>query len=175
MSTQKITSKLVIDEAELERLGLFGQTIYTLNYDLYSEKNLTKAKQAKMTKEQKEASKRFNKLARVFRNKIVFTLKFKLSAIHLLESLWLLDGDKLDLAVSEIEQIKTDAKRKGFEDVGERIKIIPIFTTVAGHESYEEKKADFILDFIMEHVKMCEKGIKDNEWHNQVCGVLKSV
>jgi hypothetical protein len=159
-TTQKTTNKLVIDENALEELGLCGTTIYTINYDMYSEKYLTKKQQEKMTKEQREANKRFNKLARIFRNKIIFTLKFKLHATKFLESLWLLDGDKLDLAVSEIDQIKADAKRKGFEDIDGRIKVIPIITTNDGFQHYEDRKAEFVLEFIMEHVKYAEDGIK---------------
>jgi hypothetical protein len=159
--TDKKTNKLIIDEQALEELGLKGSTIYTCEYDMYSEKYLTDAEKRKLTKEQKDANERFNKLARIFRNKIVFSLKFKLDAIKHLESSWLLDGDKLDLAVSEIEQIKTDAKRKGFDDIDQRIKIIPIFTTPDGFENYKDKKAEFILSFIMEHVKMAEEGVKN--------------
>ena len=156
--TQK-TNKLIIDENALEALGLYGQTIYTLNYDMYSEKYFTNAQKSRMNTEQVEANKRFNKLARIYRNKLVFTLKFKLSATHLLESLWLVYGDKLDMAVDEIEQIKSSAKSKGFEDIDQRIKIIPIFTTPEGFEHYEDKKAEFVLEFLMEHVKYAEEGI----------------
>jgi hypothetical protein len=161
MSAQKTTNKLVIDEKALEALGLHSETIYSLEYDLYSEKYLTDAQSRKLTKEQREANKRFNKLARVIRNKIAFTLKFKLDAVKHLESSWFLNGDKLDIAVAEIEQIKTDAKRKGFDDIDSRVRIIPIFTTPEGFENYKDKKAEFILNFIMEHVKMAEDGLKD--------------
>lgn len=160
MSTPKKTNKLVIDEKALEELGLCGETIYTIEYDLYSERYLTDADKRKMNKEQRDANARFNKLARIFRNKIVFTLKFKLDAVKHLESSWLLDGDKLDLAVNEIEELKTDAKRKGFEDIDQRIKIIPIFTTPEGFQHYDDKKAEFVLEFLMEHVKYAEEGIK---------------
>jgi hypothetical protein len=162
MSAQnKTTNKLVIDEKALEALGLHGETIYTVEYDMYSEKYLTDAQKRKMTKEAKLANERFNKLARIFRNKIVFALKFKLDAVKHLESSWLLDGDKLDLAVAEFDDIKNKAKSKGFDDIDRRIKIIPIFTTPVGFENYKDKKAEFILDFIMEHVKMAEEGVKD--------------
>jgi hypothetical protein len=100
-------------------------------------------------------------LARVIRNKIAFTLKFKLDAVKHLESSWFLNGDKLDIAVAEIEGIKAQAKTKGFDDIDSRIRIIPIFTTPEGFENYKDKKAEFILNFIMEHVKMAEDGVKD--------------
>lgn len=162
MSNQtKTTNRLVIDETALEQLGLYGSTMYSLEYDLYSEKYLTDAQNRKLTKEGREANKRFNKLARIIRNKMAFTLKFKLNAVHHLESSWFLDGDKLDIAIQEIEEIKAKAKAKGFDDIDSRIKIIPIFTTPEGHESYQDRKAEFILDFVMEHVKMAEDGLKD--------------
>jgi hypothetical protein len=154
------TNRLVIDAKALEELGLHSETIYIVEYDLYSEKYLTDAQKRKMTKEAREANKRFNKLSRVFRNKIVFALKFKLDAVKHLESSWLLDGEKLDIAVAEFDDIKNKAKSKGFDDIDRRIKIIPIFTTPIGYENYKDKKAEFILDFIMEHVEMAEKGLK---------------
>src|SRR5208337_2086877 len=162
MSNQTITTnKLVIDEKALTDLGLCGTAMYSLEYDLYSEKNLTDAQNRKLTKEARTANKNFNKLARVIRNKMAFTLKFKLNAVHHLESSWFLDGDKLDIAIQEIEDIKQKAKAKGFDDIDSRIKIIPIFTTPEGHESYQDQKAEFILNFIMEHVAYAEKGLKN--------------
>lgn len=162
MSNQtKTTNKLVIDEKALEELGLSGQTLYIIEYDMYSEKYLTDIQKRKLTKEQREANERFNKLGRIFRNKLLFALTFKINATKHLESSWLLDGEKLDEAVAEIEGIKAQAKTKGFDDIDSRIRIIPIFTTPDGFESYKDKKAEFILDFIMEHVKMAEEGVKD--------------
>lgn len=160
MSAQKTTNKLVIDEKALEALGLHGETIYIVEYDMYSEKYLTDAQKRKMTKEAREANKRFNKLARIFRNKIVFALKFKLEAVKHLESNWIIDGEKFDMAVAEFDDIKAKAKAKGFDDIDRRIKIFPIFTTPEGNETYKDKKAEFILQFIMEHVEMAEKGLK---------------
>ena len=153
--------KLVIDEQALEKLGLHGESIFTVNYDMYSERYFTDSQKRKMSKEQRAANKLFNKLARIYRNKLVFALKFKLNGVRLLESLWLLDEDKLDSAIAEFEDIKAKAKAKGFDDIDKRIKIIQIFTTPEGHETYEEKKVEFILQFIMEHVEMAEKGLKE--------------
>ena len=108
------TSRLIIDAKALEELGLDPTVLYVVEYDLYSEKNLTKAQAQRMTQEQRDANKRFNKLARKIRSKIIFTLLFKLHAKKNLESSWFLDGDGLDEAVAEFEAIKQDAKRKGF-------------------------------------------------------------
>lgn len=165
MSTQKVTSKLVIDETALENLGLSGETIYVVEYDMPSKFPLTKEQKKTMSKEQVAKYEKFKKLARVFRNRLIFALKFKLDATKHLESNWLLDGDKLDTAVQEIEAIKTEMKTKGagfkeFENADERIKIIPIFTTPTGAEHYEDKKAEFILEFTMEHVQYAEHGLK---------------
>jgi len=160
MDNQK-SNKLIIDEKALEALGLHGSTIYTIEYDLYSEKTLSKKDKDRLTKEQRDANERFNKLARIIRNNVVFSLKFHLDAIKHLESSWLLDGEKLDIAVQEIEEIKAKAKTKGFNDIDNRIKIIPIFTTNEGFEHYEDKKAEFVLEFLMEHVKYAEEGVKD--------------
>jgi len=155
------SNKLIIDEKALEALGLHGKSIWTIEYDLYSEKTLSKKDKDRLTKEQRDANERFNKLARIIRNNVVFSLKFHLDAIKHLESSWLLDGEKLDEAVQEIEEIKAKAKAKGFDDIDNRIKIIPIFTTNEGFEHYEDKKAEFVLEFLMEHVKYAEEGVKD--------------
>jgi len=159
-TTQKTTNKLVIDAKALEELGLNPEVLYVVEYDLYSERYLTKLEAQKMTQEQRDANKRFNKLARIVRNKMVFTLKFKLDATKNLESSWFIDGDKLDLAVSEIEAIKTNAKQKGFSDIDERIKVIPLITDSIGAEHYEDKKSEFILQFIMEHIAYMELALK---------------
>lgn len=165
MDNQKTTNKLVIDEKALEELGLSGETIYVVEYDMPSKFPLTKEQKRKLSKEEIIAYEKFKKLARIFRNKLIFTLKFKLDATKHLESNWLLEGEKLDTAVNEIEAIKADMKNRGrgysqFEDADKRIKIIPIFTTVEGVEHYTDKKAEFVLEFIMEHVKYAEDAIK---------------
>lgn len=165
MDNQKTTTKLIIDEKALEQLGLSGSAIYTVEYDMPSKFPLTKEQKKAMNKEQLLAYERFKKLARIFRNKLIFALKFKLEAVRHLESNWLLEGENLDTAVNEIEAIKADMKVKGrgikeFEEADQRIKIIPIFTTNEGFEHYEDKKAEFVLEFLMEHVKYAEEGIK---------------
>jgi hypothetical protein len=159
----KTTNRLILDAKALEELGLNSEVLYVCEYDLYSERYLTDAEKRRMNTEQKDANKRFNKLARIIRNKMVFTLKFKLDATKNLESSWFIDGDKLDLAVSELENLKADAKRKGFSDIDNRIKIIPLITNDVGFEHYEDKKAEFVLEFLMEHVEYAEKGIKNKK------------
>jgi hypothetical protein len=155
------SDKLVIDEKALEELGLAGETIYTLEYDLYAEKNLTREMKAKMSPEEIKGNERFNTLAREFRNKLAFTLKFKLYATKHLESSWLLDGEHLEIAINALEELKAEMREKGFNDCDKRIKIIPIFTTEEGFQHYEDKKAEFIFEFLMEHVRYTEEGIKE--------------
>jgi hypothetical protein len=164
MST-KTSNKLVIDETALEELGLHGETIYCVEYDMPSRFPLTKAQKKTLNKEQLLAYERFKKLARIFRNKLIFALKFNLDATKHLESNWLIEGDKLDVAISAIEGIKADMKNRGrgikeFEEADNRIKIIPVITTAEGFQHYEDKKAEFVLEFLMEHVKYAEEGIK---------------
>lgn len=161
-------NKLVIDEKALERLGLHGETIYVVEYDMPSRFPLTKAQKSKLTKEQLKADEIFRKLARKFRNDLIYELKFNLNATKHLESNWLIEGDKLEVAVDHIEEIKTEIKAKAqaykeFENIDEKIKIIPVFTTNEGFEHYEDKKAEFVLEFLMEHVKYTENGIKNQK------------
>ena len=155
------TEKLIIDEKALEELGLSSETIYTLEYDLYAEKELTKEQKKSLSPEEIKANERFNKIAREYRNKLAFLLKFKLYATKHLQSSWLLNGERLETAVSEIEAFKEELKAKGFNDIDKRIKIIPIFTTTEGFQHYEDKKAEFVLEFIFEHVNYAETGIKE--------------
>jgi hypothetical protein len=157
------SNKLIIDEKALEELGLCGETIYAIEYDLYGEKNLTPSEKKTLSKEEKAQVERNNKIGRELRNKLVFTLKFKLFATKHLESSWLLDGEHLDEAVSEIEGIKNEFKAKGFADCDKRIKIVPIITTSEGFQHYEDKKAEFVLEFVFEHVKYAETGIKEQK------------
>jgi hypothetical protein len=155
------SNRLVMDEKALAELGLHDEAIYTVEYDLYSEVDLTPQQKRKLTTEEQKEIKRKNDLSREFRNKLVFVLKFKLNATKHLESSWLIDGEFLDQTVSKLESLKAEMKAKGFTDCDKRIKIIPIFTTDEGYEHYEDKKAEFVLEFVMEHVKYAEDGIKN--------------
>lgn len=161
MDTQKIRNKLIIDEKALETLGLHGKGFYVVEYDMYSEKAISPNQKKILTVEEKTRIENNNKLSREFRNKLTFALKFKLHATKHLESSWIIEGETLDNAVAEIEGLKNQMKSKGFLDCDERIKIIPIFTDNEGYQHYDDKKAEFILEFLMEHVKYTEMGIKE--------------
>ena len=155
---------LLIKPEDLEKLGLHGEAIYSLEYDMPSELDVTsgqKARIKKMSVEERKAIEKKSKLAREFRNKLIFALKFKLRAVKHLDSNWFLDSTQLEATISEIEQLKKDMKQKGFEDIDNRVRIIPIFTDNEGFQSFEDKKAEFILNFIYEHIKYAERGTKE--------------
>ena len=155
---------LMIKPEDLEKLGLHGEAIYSLEYDMPSELDVTngqKARIKKMSVEERKAIEKKSKLAREFRNKLLFALKFKLHASKHLDSSWLLDNQYLETAINELEQLKRDMKAKGFDDVDKRIRVIPLITNSEGIESYEDKKAEFVLNFIYEHIKYAERGTKE--------------
>jgi hypothetical protein len=67
----------------------------------------------------------------------------------------------LDTTIKELEELKAKMTSEGFKDVDKRIKIVPVLTNAEGFTHYEDKKAEFILDFLMEHVRYAEEGIND--------------
>jgi hypothetical protein len=123
---------------------------------LHSEKKIGE----KLSKEAKKELKARNDLSREFRNSLIFLLKYKLKATKHLESCWIIDEKRLDLAIDGLEGLKDKMKAKGFKNVDERLRIIPILTTDEGIQNYDDKKAEFLLDFTMEHVQYMEKAIK---------------
>lgn len=150
------TSDLVIDKKALEKMGLNAEALFTLEYDLDSPLKIRKS----LSPEQKKELEARNKLAREIRNRLEFILKFHLKAWRHLESSYIINEEKLDIAVKKIEELKTQAKARGFNDIDQRIKIIPIFTNNEGFEHYEDKKAEFLLNFAFEHIRYLEKGIR---------------
>jgi len=162
-----MVDKLVIDESALEELGLHGETIYLVEYDMNSETKIDKVGDhfyhngKLITQEEKEGLDKKNELARKYRNQLLFSLKFKLLATKHLESAWWINGEMLDTTIRELEEMKAKMKADGFKDVDKRVKIIPVLTNVEGFTHYEDKKAEFILDFLMEHVRYAEEGIND--------------
>lgn len=149
--------KLVLDTKALEQMGFKDEAIYIIEYDLpYDRKVLPKT----ASDEQKKANARLNQLAREFRNALKYMLRFKLNATKHLQSCWIIPEKSLNLAVEQLEQLKQQMEAKGFQNVDKRIRIIPILTTLEGYESFQERKAEFLLDFAMEHIRYAEKGIK---------------
>ncbi len=153
----KMVDKLIIDESALAKLGLHGETIYLVEYDMASEQKITQDMKLTKTAEELKQVEERNKLARDFRNDLVYKLKFNLNATKHLESAWWIDGAYLDQTIREIEGLKDEAKEKGFGDIDKRIKIVPVFTTTEGFQHYEDKKAEFVLEFLMEHIRYGEK------------------
>ena len=154
-----MTENLVMDEKTIAEMGFVNETIYTVEYDLHSKLKIPKD----ATNDVKAEMKAHNTLAVEFRNKLFFILKFKIMATRHLESSWIIEQKYLANAISEIETLKTEMKEKGFKDVDQRIKIIPVLTTTEGFEHYENKKAEFLIEFLMEHVRYCEKGKDDGK------------
>jgi len=151
------TDKLILDSTALEEMGVKSEAIYLIEYDLHSEIKIPKS----YTEQQRKEAKKHNRLAREFRNKLIHLLKFKLMATQHLESCWVIEETRLETAIKGLEDLKEQMKAKGFSNVDKRLRIIPILTTEEGFEHYEDKKAEYLLSFAMEHIKYLENGIKE--------------
>ena len=149
--------KLVLDSEALDKMGFADEPVYLIEYDLHTEHKITD----RMTVEQKTVVKKRNKLARNFRNRLIFLLKFNLKATQHLQSCWIIDEKRLEKAIEGLEELKEEMKAKGFSDVDKRLRIIPILTTKEDFDHYEDKKAEFLLNFAMEHIKYMENAKKD--------------
>jgi len=138
---------LVLDKDALEKLGLHSEALYALEYDLpsnYLQKIDKKTKQ----------------FLEFMRWKMVYQLKYKLRAIRNLNSSWFIDGERLNDAEEFVESMKQQYASKGF-NMDKKIRIIPILTTTEGFQSYEDKKAEFLLEFLHESLEKVEKGLSD--------------
>lgn len=151
-----LTNKLILNDKALAEMGFAEEAIYLIEYDMNSPRKISK----RATKEQQKHLKAQNKLVRVFRNKLGYILKYNLQATRHLESCWIIDEKHLDTAIKRLERLKDEMKAKGFRDVDKRLRIIPILTTLEGYESYETKKAEWLLEFIMEHIRYMEDAKK---------------
>lgn len=149
--------ELILDREQLNAMGIHSEEIYTIEYDMSSERKIPKGATEYEIKEIKAK----NKLAREFRNKLIHALKFRIMASKHLESSWIISKEKLEIAVEELEDLKAEMESKGFRDVDKRLRIIPILTTDAGFEHYEELKAQFLLKFATEHIRYIDNGIED--------------
>jgi hypothetical protein len=150
-------TELILDREQLQNMGIHAEEIYTIEYDMSSERKIPK----NATPYERKEIKTKNKLAREFRNKLIHALKFKIMASKHLESSWIISKDKLETAVEELENLKADMESKGFKNVDKRLRIIPILTTDEGFEHYEELKAQFLLKFATEHIRYIDNGIDD--------------
>jgi transcription initiation factor TFIIIB Brf1 subunit/transcription initiation factor TFIIB len=114
-----------------------------------------------ITEADKEERERYNKVANEIRNKLFFALKFQIKATKHLESSWLISKERLGDAVVQIDALKAEMARAGFDNVDKRIRIIPIMTTEDGFENYEDQKIQFLLQFCTEHIQYCDKALDE--------------
>jgi hypothetical protein len=149
--------KLILDKEAIEKMGLASDTIYCIEYDLNSRHTIPK----NATEQEKREIQLYNKKAEQIRNRMKYALKFEVMASRHLESSWLISADRLEEAEKQLEEIKSDMLKAGFDNVDKRIRIIPILTTIEGYENYEDHKMQFLLDFAMEHTKMCDKALSE--------------
>jgi hypothetical protein len=150
-------TELILDIEQLKAMGLHGEALFVIEYDLNSPiligTHVTEA-------EKKELSER-NKKAIKIRNKMAFALKFQIKATKHLESSWLISEDRIEEAKKALEEIKAEMKQCGFDNVDKRVRIIPILTTETGFENYEDMKVQFLLQFATEHIQYCDKGLEE--------------
>lgn len=156
---------LVLDSKALKQMGFSDKPIYIIEYDLpmpnVSGNKLRIPKN--LSPERKREIKKRHKLVVKFQNRLFFALKFKLHATKHLNSCWLIDESRLDMAIEELEGLKTDMKSEGFRDIDKRIRIFPILTKEEDFENFEDKKVEFLLNFAMEHIKYTDKAKKEKK------------
>lgn len=154
-------NKLILDKDALAKMGIKGETIFTIEYDLQSKRKIPKTASEH---EKKEIQAR-NRLVQRFRNKLFHILKYRVMATRHLESSWLIDANKLETAETELKTLMEEMAERGFK-TEKRLKIIPILTTNAGFEHYEELKAQFLLKFATEHIQYIDKGLDEQHLAN---------
>lgn len=145
--------RLVLDKEALEQMGLYSKVIHLIEYDMHSE---WKVPEDSSHEEARWLNQR-NKLARRFRNDLVYLLKYKLFATRHLQSSWLIEDEYLEVAKAELEELIKKMKERGFHDADRRIRIIHIVTTPEDNEYYNTKKAEFLMKFLNEANGYCEK------------------
>ena len=150
-------NELIFEKADAEKLGLHSEALYIIEYDLNSRRQIPK----NATEELKTELEEYNKRANEIRNKLFFTLKFRINATKHLESSLLIAKERLSTAVTEIENIKAEMKAGGFDNVDKRIRIIPVLTTETGFENYEDQKVQYLLQFCTEHIAYCDKALEE--------------
>jgi len=133
----------------IETKEIFETPIFLIEYDLPTERT--------------EFSDKVNKKIRGLRNAIMFTLRYKLLAQRNLESSWFIEEKRLEETEAVISQIIEEFKKEIPEtfDLANRIKIIPIYTTKEGYDYYQNRKTEFVIEFIDEMIELVNKGIQD--------------
>ncbi len=151
------SNELILDAEALKTMGLHGEALFVIEYDLNSPITIG----SNATEQEKEEIKKRNKEAVKIRNKMLFALNFQIKATKHLESSWLISSEHLDDAKTALEAIKDEMRAKGFDNVDKRIRIIPILTTETGFENYEDQKVQFLLQFATDHIQYCDKGLEE--------------
>lgn len=154
--TKTPVTKLVLNQKALASMGLGEKAIYIIEYDMHSPKKIRKD----LPPEKKKAQKRMNKIIKNLRNRLIYLLKYHLRATKHLESCWILEEENLDDVVNTIEEFKVEMEDKGLTNVDERIRIIPILTTVEGEVDFAEKRMEWLLEVTMQHVQYLEKALR---------------
>lgn len=149
--------ELILNKEELEAMHLHSEAFYLIEYDVCSRKKIPK----NISKEEKEDLEQYNKRAEAIRNKLFFSLKFRIMATKHLESAWLISKDRLPNADKELEAIKAEMKGYGFDNVDKRIRVVPILTTEEGAENFEDMKVQFLLQFLTEHIQYCDDALNE--------------
>ena len=134
----------------LTKAGFEGDAIWTIEYDLPTKK-------IEKGKEYTEAG----SPERAFRNALMFSLHFKIGATRHLESTWLIDESRLEIAESELQKIKDKFTAKGFYDIDKRVWIHPIFCDDTSLERYVDRKIEFLLQFIEDQNVVIQKGLDE--------------
>lgn len=154
-----MTDELILDKEALKRMGLHSENFWVIEYDLNSKivvpKDATAQEKAKIEER--------NKSAEHIRNTMKFALKFKIMATKNLESSWLIGQERLEDAQTELSKIKEEMRAKGFDNVDKRIRIIPILTSESGFQNFDERMAQYLLEFSTEHIAYCDKALEEQE------------
>lgn len=153
--------KLVLDREALEKMGIKGEAIFVIAYDLHSKKKVPK----NATEHEKKEIQARNRLVQKFRNKLFHILKYRVMATRHLESSWIIDESRLEIAEGELNELKQEMDERGF-NVEKRLKIYSIYTTPATFEHYEDLKAQFLLKFATEHIQYIDKGLDEQRFAN---------
>jgi hypothetical protein len=156
-ATPTTDTNLILDREKLETMGLHGEALFVIEYDLNSPILIGEH----ATEDEKKELEKRNKEAVKIRNKMAFALKFQIKATKHLESSWLIDRERLESAKIALEALKEEMRSKGFDNVDKRVRIIPIYVTEVGFENYEDMKVQFLLQFAAEHIGYCDKGLEE--------------
>jgi len=134
----------------LTKAGFDGDAVWTIEYDLPTKKQ--------------EKGKKYDEIGspeRAFRNALMFALHFKIGATRHLESTWLIDETRLEIAESELQKIKDKFVAKGFYDIEKRVWIHPIFCDEVSLERYVDRKIEFLLQFVEDQNTVIQKGLNE--------------